>query len=103
MNIYEVNKILSSSSKSQIIAHFWDCQCHNHGVTHMCNKLNMKQANMSKHISSLSKLGILSFKQIGKERFYYINQTWKEEWSNIITPQLQAEENKKSICSCSHK
>ena len=103
MTIQEVNKILSSVNKNKIIIHFWECDCRNHDVTHMCDKLDMKQANTSKHMNSLLKAGVLDYNQVGKERYYYINTKWKEEWSNIITPQVELDENKKYACSCSIK
>ena len=92
---------MASESKSKIIAHFWDCKCRDHDVTSMGRKLNIKQANMSKHISKLSSIKVLDCIKDGKERFYYINKEWKEEWKDIIVPQLKIESNKKFMCSCS--
>ena len=103
MTIYEVNKIMSSENKSKIIAHFWDCECRDHDVTSMCKKLDVQQANMSKHICTLSCLGILNFTQNGKVKFYYINKKWKDEWKDIIVPQLKIESNNKYTCKCSNK
>ncbi|WKX02167.1 winged helix-turn-helix domain-containing protein [Candidatus Mycoplasma mahonii] len=103
MTIYEINKLLSSENKSKLIAHFWDCSCQDHNLTYMVDKLGISQSNLSKHIGMLLKLGILKYKQVLKERYYYINTKWKSEWQDIVEPQILARENKHFVCNCSLK
>ena len=103
MDIYKVNKIMSSENKSKLITHFWTCECRMHDVDYMVKKLNISQPNLSKHISTLLNAGILNCKVYGKQRFYYINKEWKEEWHKIIEPQVNSLENISFICSCSKK
>jgi len=103
MTIYEVNKILSSEYKSKIISHFWDCTCKNHNITHMVKKMNTSQSNLSKHFGALLRLGVLNYKQVGKERFYFLNQEFKNEWKNVIEPQVTSSPNVEYACSCSCK
>ncbi len=100
MNIYEVNKIMSSENKSKIISHFWNCKCHCKHVGFLETRMNINQSNLSKHISGLLKLDILKFKQSGKERFYEINQDWKKEWFNIVDPMINSKENSSFQCDC---
>jgi len=100
MTIYEVNKILSSENKSKLITHFWSCSCEDHDVNHMVKKLGISQSNLSKHIGVLLKLGVLKYKQVGKERFYSINKKWKAEWKEVVEPQIKFGPNKPFICSC---
>jgi len=103
MTIYEVNKILSSEYKSKIISHFWNCKCADHNITHMVKKMNTSQSNLSKHFGALLRLGVLNYKQVGKERFYFLNQKFKNEWKNIVEPQVMSLPNSKYACSCTHK
>ena len=100
MTIYELNTILSSEIKSKLITHFWECQCQDHDVNYMVNKLGVSQSNLSKHIGKLLKFEVLKYKQVGKERFYFINHKFKEEWKEVIEPQIKLRENKSFICIC---
>lgn len=100
MNIYDVNKLLSSQNKSRLIAHFWDCHCLSHDVNHLVSKLKTTQSNLSKHINALLKENVLQFEQKGKERFYRINKAWKRKWKEIIQPQMENPKNKIFKCNC---
>ena len=103
MDIYKVNKIMASENKSKLITHFWTCNCRQNDVHHMVKKLNISQPNLSKHLLTLLDIGILNCEVYGKQRFYYINKEWKEEWYKIIEPQIYSKENISFICSCSKK
>ena len=100
MRIYDVNKLLSSENKSKIISHFWTCTCHSHNINSLSKKLDITQSNLSKHIGVLLKFGVLSYKQMHKERFYFINKSFKNDWFDVIKPQIESRENIKYICDC---
>lgn len=99
MTIYELNKVFSSENKSKIISHFWDCHCENENcVTDIQNQLGINQSNLSKHIGVLLKLGVLTYKQVDKERYYKINPKFKEEWKDVVSVLIKQRENKQYTC-----
>ncbi len=100
MNIYEVNKLLSSEIKSKLITHFWDCKCASHDVSNLVIKFNTTQSNLSKHINRLKEEKVLDCLAKGKERYYKINQKWKQEWKDIVEPQINLKINKSFKCTC---
>lgn len=105
MNIYDLMKILSSENKSKIIAHYWECNCVDHDcVGDLQRQLNINQSNLSKHIAKLLKFGVLEYKQINKQRYYYLNLKFKHEYFDVINPIVNSRENiKYKCCECSKK
>lgn len=104
MTVYELAKIFSSENKSKIIAHYWNCKCREHDcVGDIEKELDINQSNLSKHIGKLLKLGVLTYKQVHKERFYQIDPKFKHEWAHIVEPIVNSREVAQYTCKeCQH-
>ena len=100
MNIYEVNKIMSNKTKARIITHFWDCTCCSNDVNNLVAKLGTTQSNISKHLNSLKSKQVLDVIKKGREKYYLINKDWKKQWKELISTQMNDDNNKKFVCNC---
>lgn len=98
MDINKIAKLMSDKNKSRIIAHFFTCKCNNFEVNGLCGKLHIEQSNMSKHLTSLNKIGVLGVKVEHKKRYYYMEDTFRKQWGQIIEPMIKHEELRSYQC-----
>ena len=87
MNIYEVLKILATESKMKIIAYHMKCDHDDkeeQNVGELCNDLDFKQSNASKHLQSLKEAGILESTKEERKVFYKLKPEFVEEYGEII-------------------
>ena len=99
MDTFKLLKIMSSESKAKIIALHMYCNC-DHKVLDLCSHFNLQQANGSKHLSSLTREGVLQFSKDGKEVYYKINPSFKKEWGHLIGEIIKKDSTLTKYAAC---
>lgn len=83
MRTEELLKILSSKTKAQIILRLLDCRM-NPSVGNLCDQLNLKQSNVSKHLMDLRRLKVVEYNKNGRESIYKLNDEFVNEHKDVI-------------------
>ncbi|WP_033161001.1 helix-turn-helix transcriptional regulator [[Mycoplasma] collis] len=101
-NIQKILKILSSKIKLNIIVHLFFCDCNKCNVNYLTQFFKISQPNISANLIYLKNHGIIQNKIEKKERFYFLSETFKKKYGNLI--RLIVEENtkyfEKILCEC---
>lgn len=103
MDINKLSRLMSDKNKSKIITHFYSCKCKNFGVQGLCKKFEMEQSLMSKHLATLKEIDCLHYvtdKKNHKNRYYYMPDHFKKEWSSILEPMINHKDLKEYKCKC---
>ena len=79
MDIYKVMRIMSNKNSASIVTHFLNCDCEMYDVSLLQKKLKMEQSNISKHLTSLHKRGVLIYKKVQREKYYKINPQFEKK------------------------
>ncbi len=69
-------------------------------VCHIEEKLNLSQANASKHMKLFRDLEIVSSDKCGKNKYYYLQQDFKQENQQLIKYIIQGEDNEEYSYPC---
>ena len=103
MKIDKFMKIFSVEMRLKLLSHFYTCNCRNHCVTDLVSKFGTTQANISKHLLSMKKWGVLNHSSEKKIKNYYLHEDFKKEWNDLIISIISNDEMKKHYCRCSNK
>ncbi len=102
MEITQFMKIFSVEMRIKFLAHFYTCKCKDHTVTDIVAKFGTSQANISKHLLLMEEAGVLSYTCEKKEKFYWLNEDFRNEWEALIKPIISFDNLKEYYCRCSH-
>ncbi|VEU59383.1 ArsR/SmtB family transcription factor [Mesomycoplasma neurolyticum] len=101
-NILKILKILSSKIKLDLIAHLFYCSCNECNVNDLTKIFKISQPNISNNLIWLRRNKVIKYKILKKERFYYLDEKFKEKYGNLIS--LLIKENQKYfeklLCTC---
>ncbi len=89
---------MSNQNSAAIVTHFIVCDCEMYDVSALQKKLKMKQSNISKHLTSLNKRGVLICKKNQREKYYKIDPNFKEKWFKTLKMIINSEDMKGFQC-----
>ncbi|VEU74318.1 ArsR/SmtB family transcription factor [Mycoplasmopsis citelli] len=99
-NLTTLFKFLSSQSKLKIIIHLYMCSKAECDVQTLCSLFNIRQANLSKHLSVLRSANIIKTKTKGIYVYYYINKDFCNKYHELLDLLANQECLQKYVCSC---
>ncbi|UUM19502.1 MULTISPECIES: helix-turn-helix transcriptional regulator [unclassified Mycoplasma] len=93
-------KYLSSESKLKIIIHLYMCSKAECDVQTLSDLFKIRQANLSKHLSTLRSANVIKTKTKGIYVYYYINKDFCNQHHELLDLIAKEPSFQKYACSC---